>query len=206
MALSLKCQRSSPRGHDGRLTWEPDLGNQRLLVPSPAYLECKFCSLFPQLGSFSRIHPWENNVLLKPYELNTWLNPVKTSTETFTILSGGVGINLSCGHLRQPSYVSSLVYLICHLPFWSGLSLFFGFSLHSISWVQFQISPGKVPKFQINNWQASQETEKWTWIKGILRGNSELTINLYVGRIGPSVRCLWATTTWVREAPKCQLV
>ena len=40
--------------------------------------------MVPALGATS---PWESNVLLRPSRLSTWLNPVRASIETFTILA-----------------------------------------------------------------------------------------------------------------------
>ena len=59
--------------------------------PSPLSLECTFCLRFPQQELFSRTQPWDSNVLLRPSGLDTWLNFVKSSMQTFKILAGACG-------------------------------------------------------------------------------------------------------------------
>ena len=58
------CWKRSSRGHDCWLTHKLDLGNQRLLTPSPV-LEMDVPPTVPIVGAVSRTQPGESKVLLR---------------------------------------------------------------------------------------------------------------------------------------------
>lgn len=57
-------------------SWIPAIRGSSLPSLSLEYL---FCSLFPQLETFSRMQPRESNVLLRPSGGYTWLSPIRVS-------------------------------------------------------------------------------------------------------------------------------
>lgn len=67
---------------------KPDAGKQRLLT-RPLPLEGTSRPRFPQLKSFPRMQAPASNVLLRPSEWDTRVNPAKASTWKFTIPAGG---------------------------------------------------------------------------------------------------------------------
>lgn len=69
-------------------------GHQWLLTrrSHPTSLECTFCPLLPQWEPFSRVQPWESNVLLRPSGWSMWLDPLKVTIHTFKSPVAGVEI------------------------------------------------------------------------------------------------------------------
>ena len=118
----------------------------------PPSLKCTFYPLFPQREPFSRTQSWESKVLLRPSGQYIWLNPVKVSIQTFKTLASGREDLLIVLPLPKTS-------IICKSPCFFNLppsnlrwfTSFFGLSLPSVYRGQFQILPGKLPKFQANN-------------------------------------------------------
>lgn len=78
-----ECQRRSSRGLDLRLTHEPHLGNQRLLIPS-SVLEMYILPTVPTVhtvGAFSRLQLGESSALLRRSDRRDCvLSPGKAST------------------------------------------------------------------------------------------------------------------------------
>ena len=91
--------------------WLPsklDLGNGKLLIPSPL-IGMHISSTISIMGSTSRIQPWESKVCLTTSGWYRWLNPIKTSIQTFKILMGGTDAEAEAPTLWPPDANSWLL-------------------------------------------------------------------------------------------------
>lgn len=109
------------------------------------YVCSTHCSLWEL---FSRMQPWEGNVLLRLHRQHTLLNQVKASLQTVKIMRSRCGDLLSCGHPRQASCVNSLTYYNCHLLIWDGLPLFSLSPCSLYMGASFRFHPGSARVFE----------------------------------------------------------
>ena len=96
-------------------------------LPLSPSLECAFCWPYPVPEDIALRH----DVTLRPSGWYMWLNPVKTSTQTFKILGDGCRDLLALLQPKMTLYISSFTHQTCHLPIWYGPASFFGVSLPS---------------------------------------------------------------------------
>lgn len=76
----------------------------------------------PYGAAFSRMQPWESKVLVRPSWTEYVTEPRKTLLYTLMVLMGEWRDYSSCSHLRQTSYVSSLLIKSANLV-WSSCPL-----------------------------------------------------------------------------------
>ena len=98
----------SSRGSDCLLTCKLDLGNGKLLIPTPL-IGMHISSMISIMGSSSRIQLWESKVCLTTSGWYRWLNPIKTSIQTFKILMGGTDAEAEAPTLWPPDANSWLL-------------------------------------------------------------------------------------------------
>lgn len=138
-----KCLRKSSRRHDCQLICELDLSNCSLPPLQTALaLECVFYLSSPIPEADPRIQHWDRNVVLRLSGLGTWLNPVKSSIQTFQILAGRCR-DLFILRLPKTGLVSKFPCL-SNLPSTTlEWSVYFFLSLPSLYQGWFQITPRK---------------------------------------------------------------
>lgn len=78
---------------------------------SPLSLECVFHLPSPLPDAPPRIQPWDNNVVMRPFDYVCDWTQLSLYINFFKILAVGVEIYLTCGHPRQVFYVSCLLNL-----------------------------------------------------------------------------------------------
>lgn len=100
------------------VSWTQTVGS--FLLPS-CLGRCALATI-PPVGSFSRMQPWESNVLLRPSGLCSDWTPLRPPHKT-KILADDYEVLLALQPLKTTLVCSPLACYTCHLPIWSGLPL-----------------------------------------------------------------------------------
>lgn len=141
--------------------------------PPPLSLECGLPLLSPFPEAAARTQPWDNDVVMRLSGWYTWLNPVKTSIETFKIWQWDLLISL----LPKTSLIYKFLLFLKPVTYPGVAACFFRLLLPSEYWGQFQITPEKLQRSLQNNrvWAVFFEYALWPlYIHESERGSGRL--------------------------------